>query len=1095
MALMATGSAKMTAGGAGGLAAYLMEERLVGYYADESGRPGQKVRSFGKDDPIFSADQVRGTALAQLKMDLSLDMTFGQFANLCEGRHPDTGERLVAPGYRVIRDPETGEKTGVEEAHTMAIDVYFSAPKEVSVTLIVANQVNAPLARAIVMAHEAAVQEASGYMQTESTLGRRTVATPSELALTGPRLVTKPGHDRQGEETKQQGSKSIRVPVDLITISATQFTARPNAITKAAGRMPDPHLHTHHVLMGPGYDPVTDKWVQIDDYGLKSTAVRRDADYKAALARNLEALGIELEYGNFEDGKGGRIAWRIKDISPEAVKFFSTNSERKATLQREMEDAAGGAVSEKVMQIAMREKRSRKDVAAKKQDSAPVFELWEEDAQRSGLDLAKLHEKLGERLAAIDVEQPAPVGQLTLPMAERKAEFFRRLYGPAGLNKDDAVFDSKATAEAISRCVEGLSFSPEDRLGLDFEVQQALVVSRAASNPAAVLYSTPTMLAAEAAVQAALAAKAQTGGHSHPSPANVAAAIDALGVDVDAEQLAAIRTATAGRGLTLIEGWAGTGKTTCLKAVVDAGRRPGSFGEASYDKVLVVSTANLTALGTGQKLGADGAYSIDSFVHRVNKGWIKPTARTLIVMDEAAMTNTWAMKKFLDAAGPAQLVLVGDSSQAQPIGPGGTFEAAKAAHGAVQLTKVWRQNDQRDVRDFGLLRAGRAEDVIDNLDARFRLHVYDTAAGRMNAAIRFYRTERDHGRGAHEVRIITDSSNRVVDEANRHIQRLRLNRGEIVADRAITVKADLCEDSDRRWNLHEGDLVILLTAVQDTDGKRIANGSTGRLVEVNVRCRGLKIALDDGRQVSVDASAAIGLAYAVHTQKFQGSEVPVLAYLPAGAGRTNQNTAYSSLTRCTEASHVFADRETHGDDPGMTLSKAWAKSPVKRTALSRQDARTIAPAVSTVDRRGRSAADRRQATYEARIRNVAGPDLAARIMAAPACPTLNRTLDDLRSKGADEIQMLRAALHQRQLITALDPAAVLVSRLKGMHQIAHDQGRSLAESIEKRSDAFEADLDPFASYERDREGSAEQPTPEKTHQPNMTMGMGSGFGF
>ena len=1091
---MATGSAKMTAGGAGGLAAYLMEERLVGYYAETSGRTGHKIRSFGKDDRIFGADQVKGAALAELKMDLSLDMTFGQFSNLCEGRHPDTGERLVSPGYRVIRDPETGEKVGVEEAHTMAIDVYFSAPKEVSVALIVANRVNESLARAIVQAQEAAVQEASGYMQTESTLGRRTVATPSEVAHAGPRLVTKPGHERKGEETKQQGSKSIRVPVDLITISATQYTARPNAITKAAGRMPDPHLHTHHVLMGPGYDPVTGKWVQIDDYGLKSTAVRRAADYKGALARNLEALGIELEYGNFEDGKGGRIAWRIKDISPEAVKFFSTNSERKATLQREMEDAAGGAVSEKVMQIAMREKRSRKDVAAKKQDSAPVFELWEEDAQRCGLDLAKLHDKLGDRMAAIDVGHPVPVGQLTAPVAERKAEFFRRLYGPAGLNKDDSVFDSKATAEAISRCAEGLSFSPEDRLGLDFEVQQSLVVSRAAKEPAAVLYSTPTMLAAEAAVEEALADKARTGGHSHPSETNVAAAIDALGIDVDAEQLAAIRTATAGRGLTIIEGWAGTGKTTSLKAVVDAGRRPGSFGEASYDKVLVVSTANLTALGTGQKLGADGAYSIDSFVHRVNKGWIKPTARTLIVMDEAAMTNTWAMKTFLDAAGPAQLVLVGDSSQAQPIGPGGTFEAAKAAHGSVQLTKVWRQNDPRDVRDFGLLRAGKAEDVIDNLDARFRLHVYDTAADRMNAAIRFYRTQRDQGREAHEVRIITDSSNRVVDEANRHIQRLRLSRGEVRADRSIMVKADLGEDSDRRWKLHEGDLVILLAAVQDTAGNRIANGSTGRLVEVNVRCRGVKIALDDGREIHVDASAAIGLAYAVHTQKFQGSEVPVLAYLPAAGTRTNQNTAYSSLTRCTEAAHVFADRETHGDDPQATLSKAWGKSPVKQTALSRQNAWTISPAASPASGQGRSAADRRRATYEARIRTVAGPELTAKIVAAPAYPTLNRTLDDLATKGADDVAMLRAALHQRQLVTALDPAAVLVSRLQAMHQIVPGQGRSLAEPIEKVPDAFEANLDPFASYERSRERPA-NPEPEKTQQPSMTMGMSSGFGF
>jgi hypothetical protein len=281
---MTTGSAKMTHGGAGGVAAYLMEERLVGYYAETSGRAGKRTRSFGADDVIFRADQVYGSGVEAMGIDLRRGLTFGQFRNLCEGRHADTGDRLVPVGHRTVIDHETGEQT-TEEAHTMAIDTFFAAPKSVSVLLIVAAKYRPELVPKIIAAHEAAVREAVAYVEAECRLGRRTVASPKALAAAGERLVTKPGHQRQGLPTKQQGSKSIRVAVDLISIGATQFTAHPNDTTMDAGRMPDCHLHTHNVFMGPACDAYTGKWVQIDDYGLKSTAVWRDANYTARSLR------------------------------------------------------------------------------------------------------------------------------------------------------------------------------------------------------------------------------------------------------------------------------------------------------------------------------------------------------------------------------------------------------------------------------------------------------------------------------------------------------------------------------------------------------------------------------------------------------------------------------------------------------------------------------------------------------------------------------------------------------------------------------------------------------------------------------------------
>ena len=366
------------------------------------------------------------------------------------------------------------------------------------------------------------------------------------------------------------------------------------------------------------------------------------------------------------------------------------------SLRQELESISGKAVSEKAIQDAMRNSRQRKDAAAKAQDSAPVYELWAQEADAAGTPIADraLVARLNETSRSVAIQ----------PWEERKSEFYRRFYGEAGVARDDAEFTGKDVAEAISRCAEGLSFTVDDRWLVELEVMERLHVQVADQNPAKVRYTTDALMRAERDVADILAGKARTRGLPGPRASDVASAIKSLDVRPDAEQLAAISRATSGCGLTVIMGHAGSGKTTSLKAVVDAGRRDGADGTPAYDQVIVVSTASLTARGTGAKLDADLGCSIESFVHRVNKKALKITPRTLVIHDEAAMSNTWATQRLLRAVGPAQLVMVGDPEQAQPIGPGGTFTDAVRTHGAVELTQVWRHRDHRDTNAFLMLR-------------------------------------------------------------------------------------------------------------------------------------------------------------------------------------------------------------------------------------------------------------------------------------------------------------------------------------------------------------------------------------------------------
>ena len=77
------------------------------------------------------------------------------FTALMEGRHPGTGEPLRRVGGR---------------SKVAAFDLTFSAPKSVSVLFAVGDGV---LARALVEAHEAAVDAAVGYVEREACRVRR----------------------------------------------------------------------------------------------------------------------------------------------------------------------------------------------------------------------------------------------------------------------------------------------------------------------------------------------------------------------------------------------------------------------------------------------------------------------------------------------------------------------------------------------------------------------------------------------------------------------------------------------------------------------------------------------------------------------------------------------------------------------------------------------------------------------------------------------------------------------------------------------------------------------------------------------------------
>ncbi len=649
---MATSSSKL-GGSASAVMKYLTDEgeMVLGYYAPGGGAEAKNGAPIDLTDPdAIAFPTVWGKGAERLGLELGL--TVGQYGELFDGKWQ--GEKLTkgSPGYRKVTDEATGE-VHTEAARTPVIDVVYGAPKSVAEYMVSTDDATR---QAIGEATLAAAHAAFTAMESTARLARK-------------------GTGR---------GKSERLVADLICTPVLQFGARPTPQTQERGAPADPHIHVHAPIFTACAVEDSDgvRWLTADEYGLKNraNAEYRDAVFMGELARRLEDLGIEISYTKFDKSRSGRLSWEIAGSKEEVRKFWSTNTDRKWKITRDFEATTGRPMTAKEAAAAMRITRLKKSAADKAQDARPVWKLWADSAMAAGLRLREAI-PLGRPIERASVEK-------------RTAELVKRLYSANGLCRDDSVFGDETITPAIARCAVGLGFDRDELATFEADLRQRLIPTRTAKEDRFRYFTTEVILGYEQYIaERSTTLEART--FRAPDEATVERVMSLADVPLDDEQTEAIKAACGSSGWVHIEGYAGSGKTTALKVIVDAHKAEGTATE-----VIAVSTAANTAVRIGEKLGADRWGSVESFCFQVKNGVIRPTTKTLIVVDEAAMMDTARMAALLKAAGPARFVLVGDPAQLAPIGAGGWYDESIARHGSTVLTKVHRQTDQRDVADY-----------------------------------------------------------------------------------------------------------------------------------------------------------------------------------------------------------------------------------------------------------------------------------------------------------------------------------------------------------------------------------------------------------
>ena len=385
--------------------------------------------------------------------------------------------------------------------------------------------------------------------------------------------------------------------------------------------------------------------------------------------------------------------------------------------------------------------------------------------------------------------------------------------------------------------------------------------------------------------------------------------------------------------LTLVKGYAGTGKTFTLGEVARVWQARGFevLGGAASGK----ATQELGGL-QGMRTATLAAWQA-----RWSRGEAPERGRFVFIMDEAGMVGAgqWARIAGVVSKMGGKLIAVGDPEQLQPVSdlPGwaaverGVSQATAGAPVAA-LSSVRRQRSMADRMATEALARGGAEiapairHYIDKGALRLDSGVLNDPVSALAAA--YYKTGPGKAPGgAGCARIALACTNREVWALNDAIRAQALARGEIdqagIRDYGTITRIDRTTPTHERiavpLALGPGDRVMLTRPHRGLDLPRSAFGTV-----VATRADGIDL-LVDGRSRAVTLDLAtfrdLDYGYAATIHKSQG--VTVDHTLVLGHGRMNRHAVYVALTRHRDSVTVFG-RAGHLSCPADLITLAHA---------------------------------------------------------------------------------------------------------------------------------------------------------------------------
>ena len=497
--------------------------------------------------------------------------------------------------------PETGEKlvrNAGDEGRKGGMDLTFSAPKSVSAVWSVSDETDR---KSIQAAQEKAVKTALSYLETEA------------------------GFSRVGEGGGEYQKAKLAFAM----------------YEHGTSRAQEPQLHTHAVLINAGVGE-DGKTRTIDGSFILEQKMAAGAVYRAALADELRQLGYQIN----------RDEWKfeIAGVPKDLTDHWSTRrKEVEEHLKRE------GYKGAKAAAVSVLETRDPKQEKPREE----LLREWQETGQKFGLGR--------EQAAGLKAEQKELTREQKVDVITAAAEQVKN-----DLEREKSYFRDKDVIERLSNEVAGKGIAADEvirfskayvrqspdivHLGQDSTRLnvKAFNVETSHSNPTKTkstgvhhdIYTTKANLEREKEILQSV--EKGRGQSFQPVRENAIAYTGIAGLSE--EQTAAVRKITEDKGrVQLVVGKAGAGKTTMLSAAREV------WEEEGY-KVRGAALAGIAAGGLKKSAGIESD-TIYGTLKKLQSGELKFDAKTVLVVDEAAMVGTKDMHALTKATEASEVSL------------------------------------------------------------------------------------------------------------------------------------------------------------------------------------------------------------------------------------------------------------------------------------------------------------------------------------------------------------------------------------------------------------------------------------------------------
>ena len=659
---------------------------------------------------------------------------------------------------------------------------------------------------------------------------------------------------------------------------------------------PDPQRHTHVTILNVA-ERTDGSFGAIDTVQLRQWKKALGVHFRVGLATRLQRAGFAL----------GPISadglFDIVGVPSDVVAYFSA---RRATIEEQL--ATAGTTSDAAPALAAHVTRTTRRYK-ESQPEGDRHQRWRAATRQLGYE----PESIIQTARSLGMEAQSEAAVVADRIAERLAQV------PDLLTTTQSVFERYRMFEAVGAALVGVSVEPDRiRVEVDRLLANGAIVELGRDRTGAPRYSTPDMIAIERTLvdtARRLAFDVRQG------PASKVVTRHARTARLTDEQRAAVDLATSGARLAVIQGTAGTGKSHTLAVVARA-------WDAANHRVLGASIAWKAANTLGQDL-AIPSRSIDSWLAKIETGSAVLDSSTLLIVDEAGLMSSRQMQRLLThvEAARASVLLVGDSRQLQPIGPGAALRLVNDTVAGVRLDTIVRQQQEwaRDaVHAFAL---GDAEAGLSAYASHGLLVESDGGAAAVTALVDAWQNVRHSSPDASILAVAkTNAEVRAICNAIR--SRLKVE-GAIdhhdTSIRAVTPSGqgyDLpLAIGDRVRFLHRFDQfqVVNGTEAEVTSVTAARNGAVtikARIDRREIRFNAADIADQEGRSF---------IAHAWASTIFQAQGATVDRVFVLGSSRFDRHDAYVAMSRARQEAKLFIDRraldtEIRASDPDRNIT-------------------------------------------------------------------------------------------------------------------------------------------------------------------------------